>query len=115
MQQLDRACTAIAVTSIALQLLGAVWRLLGQLVVVEVLTFVMLRPKVLQRLHQLLATRAVSFSTAMHKLGLNSSALNEGGLQGRCCSSMLCWRLSWVCPRRLATPGSMPWTRHGRP
>jgi hypothetical protein len=80
-QQLDRACTIIAEANIALQLLGAVWRLLGQLVVVEVLIFVVLRPKVLQRLHQLLATGAVSLSTAMRKLGLTSSALDNGGLR----------------------------------
>jgi hypothetical protein len=81
-QQLDRACTIITEANIALQLLGAVWRLLGQLVVVDVLIFVVLRPKVLQQLHQLLATGAVSLSTAMRKLGLTSSALDEGGLRG---------------------------------
>jgi hypothetical protein len=79
-QQLDHACTAIAETNIALQLLGAVWRLLGQLVAVEALTFVMLRPKVLVQLHQVLSTKAVAFSNAMHKLGLTSSGLSEGGL-----------------------------------
>jgi hypothetical protein len=81
-QQLDHACTAIAETNIALQLLGAVWRLLGQLVAVEALTFVMLRPRLLLQLHHLLADKAVAFSSAMHKLGLTSSGLSEGGLQG---------------------------------
>ena len=92
MQQLDRACFSIAAASIALQLLGAIWRLLGQLVAVEVLIFVMLRPKVLQRLHQLLATAAVSLSTAMRKLGLTSSALDEGGLRG---AARGCEGLTW--------------------
>jgi hypothetical protein len=88
-QQLDHACAAIAKTNIALQLLGAVWRLLGQLVAVEALVFVMLRPKVLVQLHQVLSSKAVALSDAMQRLGLTSSALNEGGLHS--CKELL-WR-----------------------
>jgi hypothetical protein len=51
------------------------WRLLGQLVAVEALVFVIARPKLLQRLHSLLATGAVSLSAALQKVGLISSRL----------------------------------------
>jgi hypothetical protein len=69
---------AIAETSLALQLLGVLWRLMGQLVAVESLVFVWLRPKALQRLHELLATGAVSLSAALHRMGLTRSQLLPG-------------------------------------
>jgi hypothetical protein len=78
LQRLDRACSAVTETSIVLQLLAVLWRLLGQLVAVESLVFVLLRPKLLQRLHRLLAAKAVSLSAALHRLGLISSPLLPG-------------------------------------
>jgi hypothetical protein len=61
---------------------GVLWRLLGQLVAVETLVFVILRPKMLQRLHMLLAGKAVSLSAALHRLGLISDQLQPGGSSG---------------------------------
>jgi hypothetical protein len=82
-QRLDYACTAIAEANLALQLLGVVWRMLGQLVAVESLVFVILRPKLLQHLHALLASGAVTLSAALHRLGLIRSELLPGELFAR--------------------------------
>jgi hypothetical protein len=78
MQRLDRACEIIAEVSLVLQLLGVLWRLLGQLVAVETLVFVTLRPKMLQQLHKLLATGAVSLSAVLNRLGLTAGRLLPG-------------------------------------
>jgi hypothetical protein len=73
-----------------LQLLGVLWRLLGQLVAVESLVFVILRPKLLQGLHQLLAGKAASASAVLHKLGLMRGKLLPGGFDA-----------NTSCPERL--------------
>ena len=91
LQKLDRACAAIADTSLALQLFGVLWRLLGQLVAVESLVVVILRPKLLQQLHKLLARKAVSLSAALHRLGLISTQLLPGqGLAPLAHPALLC-------------------------
>jgi hypothetical protein len=75
----------MAEASLALQLLGVVWRMLGQLVAVESLVFVILRPKLLQQLHALLASGAVTLSAALHRLGLIRSELLPGEPQRAFC------------------------------
>ena len=75
---MDAACEAIAKASVALQLLGVLWRLLGQLIAVDTLVVVMLRPKLLVRLHKLLASGAVTLSAALRGLGLTTSQLVPG-------------------------------------
>jgi hypothetical protein len=88
-QRLDDACKRIAEASLVLQLLGALWRLMGQLVAVESLVFVMLRPKLLQQLHKLMAAGAVSLSAALQRLGLTTGQLLPGRVPlGPCCWQM---------------------------
>jgi hypothetical protein len=78
LQRLDYACSTLADTSLALQLVGVLWRLLGQLVAVESLVFVILRPKLLLQLHTLLAGKAVSLSAVLRRLGLLRGELLPG-------------------------------------
>ncbi len=78
LQRLDDACKRIADASLVLQLLGVLWRLMGQLVAVESLVFVMLRPKLLRKLHTLLASGVLSLSAALQQLGLTSTRMLPG-------------------------------------
>ncbi len=68
----------MAETSLVLQLLGVLWRLLGQLVAVESLVFVIMRPKLLQGLHARLAKHAVYLTSWLHGLGLIRGKLRPG-------------------------------------
>ncbi len=90
LQRLDRACTAIAIASIVLQLLSMLLRLFGQLVAVETLVFAVFRPKLLQRLHHWLAGKAAFISAVLHRLRLMRGKLLPGGLA-----------LAGSCPGRL--------------
>jgi hypothetical protein len=84
--------SGIAEASLALQLLGMAWRLLGQLVAVESLVFVLLRPKPLEQLHSMLAKGACSFNGALQRLGLVNSALSLGEqhVATFSCGALLC-------------------------
>jgi hypothetical protein len=87
-QRLDQVAAGAAQASILLQLVGAVWRLVGQVVAVETLVFLMLRPRVLQQLHRLLASGLVSLSEALRSVGLSNREMTLGelmeGLLGTC-------------------------------
>ncbi len=63
-----------------LQLLAAGWRIMGQLVAVESLVFVLLRPRPLEQMHELLARSVWSLSSRLHQLGLVRSPLSLGEL-----------------------------------
>ncbi len=78
LQNLDLACAKIAETSLVLQLLAAGWRMMGQLVAVESLVFVLLRPRPLEQMHELLASSVWSLSSRLHQLGLVRSPLSLG-------------------------------------
>jgi hypothetical protein len=98
LQRLDHACSRVTDASIVLQLLGVLWRLLGQLVAAEALVFVIARPKLLQRLHSLLATGAVSLSAVLQKLGLISSRLLPGEPRHLAVLAVLCRYSQFVPP-----------------
>jgi hypothetical protein len=89
LQHLDRCCKRVAEVNLGLVLFGVAWRLLGQLVALETLVYVYARPKVLQLLHNFLATKMVSLSAALHRLGLTSTPLLPGDHLGRCFSLMM--------------------------
>ena len=61
------------------------WTLLGQVVAVETLVFVLLRPKLLKQLHEKLSERFVSISRALQDLGLVKEPLEQGEQRLICC------------------------------
>jgi hypothetical protein len=68
----------MAELALGLQLLGAAWRLLGQLAAVEGLAFALLRPWPLRPLHRLLAALAVKLGAALQALRLVRQPLTQG-------------------------------------
>ncbi len=79
-------CLFLAAASLALQLAGAAWRLLGQLAAAEQLLFALLRPAWLHRAHTSLAGALVSLGRGMQRLALVDAPLLRGGWL--CCG---CW------------------------
>ena len=72
-------CLCLAVASLALQLAGAAWRLLGQLAAAQQLLFALLRPAWLQRVHTFLAGALASLGRGMQRLALVDTPLTRGG------------------------------------
>ena len=66
----------LAQASISLQLLGTVWTLLGQVVAVETLVFVLLRPRLLRKLHALLSSGSYTLGQALRDMGLLHKSLS---------------------------------------
>ena len=109
-QSLDTACAKIAETSLVLQLLGAGWRVMGQLVAVESLAFVLLRPKRLEELHDMLARSVCSLSSRLHTLGLVGSPLSLGESSSSYCGTGVAGRhgRSALARSSMATQGKRP-------
>ena len=79
LQGFDSACAVLAAMSLLLQLLSAIWRIVGQLAAVESLVLALLLPRrPLQKLHTLLAKALVSLGAGLSKLGLVQSPLSLG-------------------------------------
>ena len=77
-QRLDATCTAVAQAGLAVQLAAVLWRLLGQLLALESLCFVLLKPRWLAALHARLVGAAVWISGALHRAGAGGRVLDEG-------------------------------------
>jgi hypothetical protein len=89
LQHLDHVCAIIAEVNIALQLLAGAWRLMGQLVAVETLVFVLVRPRALTGLHERLARATHSLGSKLSSLGMLKD-LPSLGEHPQCTTSVCC-------------------------
>jgi hypothetical protein len=99
LQRLDATCAAVAQAGLVVQLAAVLWRLLGQLLALEGLVFVLLKPVWLARLHLRLVNAVVWISGALQRAGAGRRVMDAGA----CSATRPCLdrqRCSGPCPEQ---------------